>query len=913
MREVEGIKEPSQIDARRGLVVDPFLKGLLQNFELRVRRAVVLEVNRQRVLGLLSGGTPHERFLDFVKKFDQSESRLGFLRKYPVLARYAQRRLELWVRACSEFLAHLSRDREKLESSFGIETHDPLESFDPSGDTHNEGRSVATLTFRSGRKLLYKPRNLDLDARFQELLTWCNAEGLEPRLKIMTVVSFDDHGWVEFLPKENASSEGEFFGFYRRLGSLLAILYALETVDIFFENLVAAGSYPVAVDLETLFHPQLAPKATGSASDAVREVIRTSVMAIGILPRPSLSDGGRQIFDISAVGASVHQKAPYSVLGIENFLRDDIRITHIPGWIPRVHNRPDDNTNRGIPPDAILDGFSATYEFLRARQDTLLSPEGPLWPFRECRRRLIVRDTTRYGGLEVDAFHPDLLRDDLDRAWHWDNLWSDARKRPGVEPFIASELNQVHANDIPHFAVQVDGTEIVGADGTSVIGVDIPTGWEAATSRIRDLSTADLQRQEWFIRASLGASARVRALPLSTRSKSDLLRGACEIGDVVTKSLTRHGDCAAFLSVASIRGEDQAAGDAFAIDVAGPGLYDGASGVALFLAYLGRESGRREYSDAARALLTNIVVERDSGSLPKGIGGFLGLGSVAYTFTHVAALWNDAALLRIAESFVEELGPQVEYDRSLDLLSGSAGCILSLLPLIEVNPASKAMAVAIRCAERLVAKQAGGESRWMTMEVKRGFSHGFAGVATALHRLGRSVGEDRYIRESLEALDRERSLLRDGQWTDSHQIDGRCQVSWCHGAPGIALGRLGMRRGTYSLDLGRDISAALEEICNHFWIPSHCLCHGTLGNLEPLLVARGDPDFETYSSQLQGLFEQVLEALVSDGWNSLLPNQTLGLGLMTGLSGVGYSLLRFHNSIGIPSVLTLDGPATKVR
>lgn len=905
--EAQGIQGLQEVFGRLDQLVDLFLEPYLQNFELHVRRAVVLEVNSQRVLGLLNGTTSSERFLDFVHKLNKSENRIAFLKKYPVLARYAHRSLENWVRASSEFLVHLVRDWEKVQAEFGIESSDVLVSFSSSGDTHNKGRSVATLEFKSGRKILYKPRNLEIDQQFQRYLAWCNQHGLESKLKTMTIVSYDDHGWVEFFRNESASDESEFLEFYFRLGSLLAILYSIETVDIFFENLVAFGSHPVVVDLETLFHPVLAPMPVSSASDLARNSIQSSVMSIGILPRPCLSDDGRQTFDISAIGASIDQQAPYNVVGIDNFARDDIRITSIPGWIPRVHNRPSDAETK-VPSNKILEGFCSTYELLEKNRTALLSGNGPLTRFRECQRRLIVRDTTRYGGLESDAFHPDLLRDDLNRAWHWDNLWSDTVTRPVVGRFVESELNQIQENDIPHFTTKVDGDEILGADGTKLKGISHSTAWQSARSRIRHLSNEDMRRQAWFIRASLGADDGFRANPLTHQSRSDALLGACEIGDEVIKGLIRHGDTATLLSVANIHGENEASGDAFAIDVADSGLYDGTGGVALFLAYLGKESAREEYTDAARALLNNIRREQAEGRGLNEVGGFLGIGSLVYLYTHLAALWNDVDLVQDAEALVEEIALRLDDNESLDLLTGSAGCILSLLPLLAINPRSRARKVAIRCGERLIAGQPSGEPRWMSLETKRGYSHGFAGIAMALHELGRVVKEKKFVNESVDVANLENRLVRDGQWTDSHQLDGRCQVSWCHGAPGIALGRLGMRVGDNSASFQNDIEVALLETCKYFWMRSHCLCHGTLGNLEPLLVAENDPAFREFTGQLRGSFDRVLTAVIRDGWRSLLPSQTLSLGLMTGLSGAGYSLLRFHNSLRVPSVLSLRGP-----
>jgi lantibiotic modifying enzyme len=57
------------------------------------------------------------------------------------------------------------------------------------GDTHCGGRSVILLTFDSGFQLIYKPKSLSIDVHFQELLTWLNAHGTHPPLRILKMIS----------------------------------------------------------------------------------------------------------------------------------------------------------------------------------------------------------------------------------------------------------------------------------------------------------------------------------------------------------------------------------------------------------------------------------------------------------------------------------------------------------------------------------------------------------------------------------------------------------------------------------------------------------------------------------------------------------------------------------------------------
>src|SRR4029077_3473690 len=75
-----------------------------------------------------------------------------------------------------------------------------------------------------------------------------------------------------------------------------------------------------------------------------------------------------------------------------------------------------------------------------------------------------------------------------------------------------------------------------------------------------------------------------------------------------------------------------------------------------------------------------------------------------------------------------------------------------------------------------------------------GFAHGAAGIAYALTRLFERTGETRFRDAAEEGVafehlhyDREH-----GNWPLLDAPDLRFRTSWCNGAPGIALGRLGM-------------------------------------------------------------------------------------------------------------------------
>ena len=89
---------------------------------------------------------------------------------------------------------------------------------------------------------------------------------------------------------------------------------------------------------------------------------------------------------------------------------------------------------------------------------------------------------------------------------------------------------------------------------------------------------------------------------------------------------------------------------------------------------------------------------------------------------------------------------------------------------------------------------------------------------------------------------------------------------------------------------------------------NHSLCHGDLGNLELLLAARQLPGQEPSAAEVERWTAIVLESFERHGALSGVPLGVETPGLMVGLSGIGYQLLRLCEPRKVPSVLVLEAP-----
>ena len=199
-----------------------------------------------------------------------------------------------------------------------------------------------------------------------------------------------------------------------------------------------------------------------------------------------------------------------------------------------------------------------------------------------------------------------------------------------------------------------------------------------------------------------------------------------------------------------------------------------------------------------------------------------------------------------------------------------------------------------------------------------GFSHGAAGIAYALLELASATHDARYRKLAEQALAYERALFvpERANWRDLREPERGApesastgfMVSWCHGAPGIALGRLRSLRHLDDTRMRAELETALTTTLREGFGGGHCLCHGDLGNLESLLVAGEVLGESRWSHAALERAAHVLHHGRERGFLCGLPRGTETPGLMMGLAGIGYGLLRLWSPERVPSVLSLAMP-----
>ncbi|MBD2340311.1 type 2 lantipeptide synthetase LanM [Calothrix sp. FACHB-156] len=928
----------SELPFEQETVTDILLTNLIIQLRQILNRTLVLELNVARLQGLLTGDTPQERFRSFGERLRQRDVALAILQEYPVLARQITICINHWLTFSLEFLQHLCADWQKIQAKFSPEDEPGLliELQGGAGDSHKSGRSVLIAKFSSGLQLVYKPRSLAVDVHFQELLMWLNARGNHPPFGILKLIDGGDYGWVEFVKPQTCQTEAEIQRFYQRQGGYLALLYALQATDFHSENLIAAGEHPILVDLEALFHPKIGKTNDSQANVVVSDKMADSVLGIGLLPQRVWGNNQAEGIDLSGLGSKQGQLTPHQLPYWEGTGTDEMRLTHKRLEMPADGNLPTlngSNVNLLDYTAEILTGFTNIYQLLVKYRAELLAKSGPIAAFAEDEIRVILNLTRNYSLLLDESFHPDRLRDALERDRHFDLLWLQAQHEPSLKQALPVEREDLLQGDIPLFVTRPNSRHIWGSSGQCIPDFLEETSIDLVYRRLEKFSDWDMAQQQWFIRASLATvhlglsdtafPSYAIAEPQTTVNRDQLLAAACEIGDRLDFLAIRGEKDASWIGL-TFKDERQWSLVSLRLD-----LYDGLPGIILFLAHLGAVTGEQRYTNLAQAALRTMryLAEKFRSDI-KSIGAFGGWGGIIYTFTHLGVLWDQPELLTEAQKIVNHLPNLIEQDEEFDIISGAAGCIVSLLGLYRCQPNDNILAVAIQCGNRLLAcaeKMPRGIGwRWKNQMFAEkpltGFSHGVAGIALALLELASITGEQRFSNAAKAALEYENSLFlpKLGNWLDLRNFSNTvladkenqlsCMCAWCHGATGIGLARLRSLPYLDDAKMRSEINTALKTTIAEGFGQNHSLCHGDLGNLELLLQASLTLNHSQWQPQVNRFAAIILESINQHGWLCGVPSGVETPGLMTGLAGIGYGLLRLAAPDQVPSVLVLEPP-----
>ena len=190
------------------------------------------------------------RYLDFVQRA-QSSGLYELILDRPVLGRMLVNIVDLFEESLDRFFADFCNDFDQLHTLTDTSITDVSEISCGHSDPHQGGRTVVFVRFDSGARLVYKPRGLALDRRWQDLLDWAASAGLMGAGGA-AFIDCEDHGWQAWVEHAPARTCEDVRRYFERCGVALALFQIAGANDIHQENVIAVADTPFFIDLETL-------------------------------------------------------------------------------------------------------------------------------------------------------------------------------------------------------------------------------------------------------------------------------------------------------------------------------------------------------------------------------------------------------------------------------------------------------------------------------------------------------------------------------------------------------------------------------------------------------------------------------------------------------------------------------------
>lgn len=942
-------KHKSELDEleKKLIIKDPqkfIMENIIQGYNILYEigyKTLIFEVNYYREQGQLQGESSEERFKYFnnvILNDKRNLEKLFF--EYNVLFELLNKKIENYFIYIFDILRNLEYDTKNIEKIINNNEKKigQLLSIQIGlGDTHKNGKSVAILYFEN-QKLIYKPQNLGMECAYENLVKWLNLHISKKKYNLLPL-SFlkyfcsGDHMWMEFIEHSECKTETEVKNFYRRIGEIIVLLYSLNSTDFHFENIIASGEFPQLIDLETLLRPEFTEKNTDAISK-VSHILKKSVASCHILPFNEINND--ELFNLSGLGGSKPQKTPYKIDLIKNSNVDTIKIERDFGIINPKNNNPKlrgENIASEKYIKYIKEGFKNMYKFILDNKYEYLNIIEEFFSDKFC--RFLVKSTSIYSRLLRSSYHPDILRNEFDRAILLNRIGLLTHDK-NSENLLIYEYQELLNGDIPYFSVKTNEPYLYTSKNEKIADFQFDiSSIENVKNKINSFSMQDMERQLSIIDCcylfiTIDDDKNYREISLKNGfesietpfypNQSRYLCLASTIGKhIIEKGISGIRDNKKDISWYGpfITGKNEIYTN---IGNIGFDLYRGNGGIALFLASLYRKTNDLIFYRAAEEAILPLYcyisdfISEDIREIKTSVGAFDGVASILYTLYWVGELIDVNKYKQKSIEFILYLSEKkVDFSKTnLDIISGVCGLLNIALFLYEKST---------NTIEQLKLSEAANEfysivknvlvndtNNMFGCEGNTGFAHGTSGIAATLARLYKATKDITIIPFIQKLLQYDRIMY--DEESENWYIDPekrKVSYGWCHGSSGILLSRILIKEYGYVDDkIDIEIEKALNMTIKYGLGNNNSFCHGDIGNLTILKYVAKSLNDKNLENNCRYTFSKLVDCYISKKWNKPRLGNAEVYSLMVGTAGLGYSLLLNLDSNDLPNILWLN-------
>lgn len=736
----------------------------------------------------------------------------AFDAEYPLLRPRMETVVRHFETAVVEMLSRIDRHRASVSERFfdGMPITE-IRSLSFSGaDTHNCGRAAARIATDRGT-VLYKPHDLRQDAFFYRFVGLFFPDTVRVPDSVVCHEDSAYYGFCEFVTNRPAATEEETKRYYYHLGAFAAITQILGSVDMHFENILADGTRPMPVDLETCFMPRYRGGNTLEDDETSwKREIASSVAGNGMFPT--------RIGDMET--SVLIMKSPRNV-----------SMPVVGGKAQTVYGYL----------DSYYSGFADSYRKAIAQREAI---RAELKNAPDFSVRIVVRPTNYYAKAAALTTDRTCLNDSAETVRRVsarlvnnpyrlpDELWAQVRE---------CERASIFREDIPYFYTTARSTALHAPEGAVIKEVFRHSPIDEALYRLDHLSEAEM-RFELQLQRELIERAVRPADGSCVEKDASWAAGSDEefLGRLLTDCVvTPSGQPLWFVNHANTR--------RFCM---GSGFYNGLSGMATVLA-----AYRKVHPDTAHAndvnsrlnvctewieayiedaeRQTDLRYPEFSGNRKNGCAGHIEGLMRLYEYDpdeRYAALAKRA--LRLLERYSCEQCPDLSYR------DGIAG-ILAVLCRYRDRLGVKDSLLR-RYADLLMSRKTAetcGMKLWHPTGKAReisGLDIGIGGIGLSLHMAGTLLGDAAYLHAAEEAFAYERSAYREdaGGWPDMSKSTVSPASCGGYHSGNAGIGFLWLYLGDEEM-----LKKAADAAFGSQPVFSDRLCDGNLGTCDFLLEA----------------------------------------------------------------------------
>jgi len=850
--------------------------------------------------GFRTRGYSYEDFVEI-----QRQSRCAeIFDRYPVVARLIGTLALTWIGTTRLFIERLERDRALLTTLFAVPPDVRMTSIEMGlSDRHAGGFQVILAEFDS-IKVLYKPKEMSLEAALSGINGWLEAENFSTSFRFPRSIDCGGYGWAEWVAQKPCDSIEEVRQYYKKSGALLCLAQLLNAKDLLFENVIACGGDPVLIDLEAFFQPevrtfdQIGKELSG---DHPAYQWRGSVIDIAFLPFWQFSSS-HPICDLSGLGCRNADLPELSESGWDQINSDGMRPVLRSSRPYRARNEVLWRGTVQIAADfwhEIDSGFTELHNFILEHRKSFLAF---VQTFGKAKSRLVFRSTQLYARLLRQSLSPTSLESGIRRSIVFEQLYRPALKG-GYLSHLLQQVFDFEAGalldlDVPRFYIPADSDALTIDSETRVPQFLWEPPLKTVERRLASMSEATLRTHREVILQSLERKPKIFTSPIAHIELRSLVQ------EYVQLILSRVQP-----SAKSTLWAPPSFAEAEPPLIEQIGLYSGDLGILIFLAAADRflhQSNAQPLLERFRTKMAEFPVDSD----PLGIGN--GVGSLIYGSLLLGTILADQSWFDLAErKFCQLTEERVRSENEPDLLYGIAGLLLAIGRLHKVRPGSRKEWIAAVCLQKLFEAFHPGEG-WKRPngDSSLGFAHGAAGISYAAAAAGNIFMDHRARLITLNGIDFDRPYFNvtEHNWPSTVKNPNLAMRAWCSGSTGMLLSRIAIWR------LYRD-STIFAEIENNLpYLPNilgldHWCC-GTAGVAETLIYAASVLERKDLLEKARATVDATVRRALQTTYYRFTPhvgqNYCFQPSLFRGLAGLGYTLLRTMEPASLPAIIAFE-------